>query len=78
MLKKLASYMKGLWHLAAISALGMIVEAICELSLPSIASDIYEMVSTAPSPETVRKDVILYGIGMFALALLGLAGALPQ
>ena len=76
MLKKLASYMKGLWHLAAISALGMIIEAICELSLPSIASHIYNMVSTTSSPEAVRKEVILYGIGMFLLALVGLAGGL--
>lgn len=76
MLKKLASYMKGLWHLAAISALGMIIEAICELSLPSIASSIYEMVNAAPSSESVRRDVILYGIGMLVLAILGLAGGL--
>ena len=34
MLKKLSKYMKGLWGLAAISAAGMIVEAICELALP--------------------------------------------
>lgn len=76
MLKKLASYMKGLWHLAAVSAFGMIIEAICELSLPSIASSIYEMVNSAASPDTVRRDVILYGVGMFALALFGLAGGL--
>ncbi len=76
MLKKLASYMKGLWHLAAVSAFGMIIEAICELSLPSIASSIYEMVNSAASPDTVRRDVILYGVGMFALALVGLAGGL--
>lgn len=76
MLKKLSLYMKGLWHLAAVSAFGMIVEAICELSLPSIASSIYDMVKTAPSPEIVRRDVILYGIGMFALALVGLSGGL--
>lgn len=37
MLKKLSKYMKGLWGLAAISAAGMIVEAICELALPSLA-----------------------------------------
>lgn len=76
MLKKLASYMKGLWHLAAVSALGMIIEAICELSLPSIASHIYEVVRTAPSPEAVRREVILCGIGMFALAVFGLSGGL--
>ncbi len=76
MLKKLAGYMKGLWHLAAASALGMIIEAICELSLPSIASNIYNMVSTAHSPQEVKRSVILYGVGMFLLALVGLAGGL--
>mgnify|MGYP006923753115 CR=1 FL=1 len=38
MLKKLSKYMKGLWGLAAISAAGMIVEAISELALPSLAT----------------------------------------
>lgn len=42
MLKKLSKYMKGLWGLAAISAAGMIVEAICELALPSLANSIYQ------------------------------------
>ena len=42
MIKKLAKYMKGLWFLALISASGMIIEAVCELALPSIANSIYE------------------------------------
>ena len=50
MLKKLSKYMKGLWGLAAISAAGMIVEAICELALPSLANSIYQKVDTAASP----------------------------
>ena len=50
MLKKLSKYMKGLWGLALISASGMIIEAICELALPSFANSIYEMVSTSTSP----------------------------
>lgn len=72
MLKKLSKYMKGLWGLAAISAAGMIVEAICELALPSLANSIYQKVNTAASPESVRTAVILSGLGMLALALLGL------
>ena len=56
MLKKLSKYMKGLWGLAAISAAGMIVEAICELALPSLANSIYQKVDTAASPESVRTD----------------------
>lgn len=74
MLKKLSKYMKGLWGLAAISAAGMIVEAICELALPSLANGIYQKVDTAASPESVRTAVILSGLGMLALALLGLFG----
>lgn len=74
MLKKLSRYMKGLWGLAAISAAGMIVEAICELALPSLANSIYQKVDTAASPESVRTAVILSGLGMLVLALLGLFG----
>lgn len=74
MLKKLSKYMKGLWGLVAISAAGMIVEAICELALPSLANSIYQKVDTAASPESVRTAVILSGLGMLALALLGLFG----
>ena len=74
MLKKLSKYMKGLWGLAAISAAGMIVEAICELALPSLANSIYQKVDTATAPESVRTAVILSGLGMLALALLGLFG----
>lgn len=74
MLKKLSKYMKGLWGLAAISAAGMVVEAICELALPSLANSIYQKVDTAASPESVRTAVILSGLAMLALALLGLFG----
>lgn len=74
MLKKLSKYMEGLWGLAAISAAGMIVEAICELALPSLANSIYQKVDTAASPESVRTAVILSGLDMLALALLGLFG----
>lgn len=74
MLKKLSKYMKGLWGLAAISAAGMIVEAICELALPSLANSIYQKVDTTAAPESVRTAVILSGLGMLALALLGLFG----
>ena len=74
MLKKLSKYMKGLWGPAAISAAGMIVEAICELALPSLANSIYQKVDTAASPESVRTAVILSGLAMLALALLGLFG----
>lgn len=68
--------MKGLWHLALVSALGMIIEAVCELSLPSIANHIYNMVSMAASAHTVRGEVIKYGVAMFVLAVIGLCGGI--
>lgn len=68
--------MKGLWGLALISASGMIIEAICELALPSLANTVYETVQTSATPESTRSFVIKIGIFMFFLAVLGLAGGL--
>lgn len=68
--------MKGLWGPALISASGMIIEAICELALPSLANTVYETVRTSASPESTRSFVIKIGIFMFFLAVLGLAGGL--
>ncbi len=77
MIKKLAEYMKGLWGLAFISAMGMIVEAICELSLPSIANIVYSNVSAASAGDSAtRVYVIKIGLAMFALAILGLCGGI--
>lgn len=76
MLKKLAKYMKGLWGLALISASGMIIEAICELKLPSLANDVYVMVKNSTSPDDTKAQVIKLGIFMFCLALIGLCGGL--
>lgn len=77
MIKKLSKYMKGLWGLALISAGGMIIEAICELALPSIANMIYNRVSTAETGDAnIRNYVIKIGLLMFGLAVLGLCGGL--
>lgn len=76
MIKKLAKYMKGLGFLSLVSALGMIIEAICELALPSLANNIYENVSTATSPEQTRAYVLRMGVGMLILAVVGLCGGL--
>lgn len=76
MIKKLAKYMKGLWGLAIISASGMIIEATCELALPSLASNIYHMVDTAADINTTKAKVFQYGIFMLLLAVLGLCGGL--
>ena len=54
MLKKLGKYMKGLGFLSLISALGMIIEAVCELALPSLANNIYETVNVATSPDQTK------------------------
>lgn len=76
MIKKLAHYLKGLWHFAAISAAGMIIEAVCELAMPSIANLIYNKVGSASSPEEVKSEVIKLGLSMLLLAAVGLAGGL--
>ena len=77
MLKKLSKYLKGLWYLCAVSAIGMIVEAICELALPSIANAVYEKVSaTTAGDSDIKMYVIKIGIAMFAMAIVGLLGGL--
>ena len=80
MIKKLAKYINGLWHLCLVSALGMIVEAICELSLPSIANMIYEKCAAVSGDPNAARDVKSYvikiGILMFVVAVVGLCGGL--
>lgn len=76
MIKKLAQYMKGLWGLAIISASGMIIEAICELAMPSLASNIYHMVDNAVDINATKAKVFQYGIFMLLLAIIGLCGGL--
>ena len=77
MLKKLAKYLHGLWGLCFLSGLGMIIEAICELALPSIANMVYKNVSAAQqSGENITFYVIKIGAAMFGLAVFGLAGGL--
>ncbi|MCH5315413.1 MAG: ABC transporter ATP-binding protein [Eubacterium sp.] len=72
-MKKLAKYMKGLWGLALISASGMIIEAICELAMPSLASAIYESVN---SGEATNGSLLKMGAFMLGLAVIGLCGGL--
>ena len=77
MLKKLAKYLNGLWGLCFLSGIGMIVEAICELALPSIANHIYNNVDLArQSGENITGYVVKVGALMFLLAVIGLAGGL--
>ncbi len=77
MLKKLAKYLHGLWGLCFLSGLGMVIEAICELALPSIANHIYNNVDLArQSGENISGYVVKVGAMMFLLALIGLAGGL--
>ncbi|MBR3148544.1 MAG: ABC transporter ATP-binding protein [Eubacterium sp.] len=77
MIKKLSRYLKGLGWLCLISASGMIIEAICEMSLPSLANTVYNKVSAAAqSGEKVTSFVFLMGGAMFLMALVGLFGGL--
>lgn len=76
MIKKLSKYMKGLWRLALISASGMIIEAICELAMPSLANTVYELVNDTQTPDDAKSTVIKIGVFMFLLAIIGLCGGL--
>ena len=76
MIKKLAKYMKGLWLLAIASASGMIIEAICELAMPSIANMVYNKVDGATGAEDLTGYVVKVGLGMVVLAIIGLCGGI--
>lgn len=73
MVKKLSKYLNGLWSLCLISALGMVVEAICELSLPKIANLVYNNVAEEGAQ---ISDAVKFGLIMFVLAIIGLCGGL--
>ena len=68
--------MKGLGWLSIVSVLGMIIEAFCELAMPTLANNIYNNVSISTTPEETRVYVLKMGFGMLALAVIGLCGGL--
>lgn len=77
MIKKLSKYLKGLGWLCVASAAGMIIEAMCELALPSIANSVYEMVKSAMGdPTQLKYKIAKIGLLMLIMAVIGLAGGL--
>lgn len=77
MIKKLSKYIKGLGWLCVASAAGMIIEAMCELALPSIANSVYEMVkSSTGDPTQLKYKIAKIGLLMLIMAAIGLAGGL--
>lgn len=77
MIKKLSKYLKGLGWLCVASAAGMIIEAMCELALPSIANSVYEMVKSATGDTTdLKLKIGKIGLLMLIMAGIGLAGGL--
>lgn len=77
MIKKLSKYLKGLGWLCVASAAGMIIEAMCELALPSIANSVYEMVkSSTGDPTQLKYKIAKIGLLMLIMAAIGLAGGL--
>lgn len=77
MIKKLSKYLKGLGWLCVASALGMIVEAMCELALPSVANSVYEMVKTSTGdPADLKLKIGKIGLIMLIMALVGFRGGL--
>ena len=77
MIKKLSKYLKGLGWLCVTSAAGIIIEAMCELALPSIANSVYEMVkSSTGDPTQLKYKIAKIGLLMLIMAAIGLAGGL--
>lgn len=77
MIKKLSKYLKGLGWPCVASAAGMIIEAMCELALPSIANSVYEMVkSSTGDPTQLKYKIAKIGLLMLIMAVIGLAGGL--
>lgn len=77
MIKKLSKYLKGLGWLCVASAAGMIIEAMCELALPSIANSVYEMVKSATGdPTQLKYKIAKIGLLMLIMAVIGLTGGL--
>lgn len=77
MIKELSKYLKGLGWLCVASAAGMIIEAMCELALPSIANSVYEMVKSATGdPSQLKYKIAKIGLLMLIMAIIGLAGGL--
>lgn len=77
MIKKLSKYLKSLGWLCVASAAGMIIEAMCELALPSIANSVYEMVKSATGdPTQLKYKIAKIGLLMLIMAVIGLAGGL--
>lgn len=77
MIKKLSKYLKGLGWLCVASALGMIVEAMCELALPSVANSVYEMVKTSTGdPGDLKLKIGKIGLLMLIMAIVGFCGGL--
>ncbi|MDY5376812.1 MAG: ABC transporter ATP-binding protein [Eubacterium coprostanoligenes] len=77
MIKKLSKYLKGLGWLCVASALGMIVEAMCELALPSVANSVYEMVKASTGdPADLKLKIGKIGLLMLIMAIVGFCGGL--
>lgn len=77
MIKKLSKYLKGLGWLCVASALGMIVEAMCELALPSVANSVYEMVKASTGdPADLKLKIGKTGLLMLIMAIVGFCGGL--
>lgn len=77
MIKKLSKYLHGLGRLCFASAAGMVIEAICELAMPSIANSVYEMVKNANGEtDELKIKIAKIGLLMFIMAIIGLCGGL--
>lgn len=73
MKSKLRTYMNGYWHMVIIGIIGMCCEVFCELRLPDIAGNIYDI---GVNGDGGKEYVIKWGLLMLLTAFIGMCGGL--
>lgn len=73
MKSKLRTYMNSYWHMVIIGIIGMCCEVFCELRLPDIAGNIYDI---GVNGDGGKEYVIKWGLLMLLTAFIGMCGGL--
>lgn len=73
MKSKLRTYMNGYWHMVIIGIAAMCCEVFCELRLPDIAGNIYDI---GVNGDGGKDYVIKWGLLMLLTAFIGMCGGL--
>lgn len=78
---KLSKFMKGLWPLAFIGCFGMVIEVVCQLSLPKIMGNIIDNGVTPVTNGTLpaadgEKYILIQGAIMVLVAVISIIGGI--